>query len=216
MGHQHRRRPHRTEQVAHLLAQVHAQGGVEGGERLVEQDHGRRGRQGAGQGDALLLAAGELVGPAAAVPGQAHQRQHLLDAIAAAAPCGGGESQPARQPVGDVLRHGEVREEGALLGDDADIALLGAHERAGAGHQPLPQVDGARVGAVEAGEDAQQRRLAAARRAEHRGDPALVHVQIDSPQRAHGFGARRELPGHSTNTKHEVRLHTLDVARGRR
>ena len=51
---------------ADLLAQRHADLGVERRERLVEQQHLRLRRERAGQRHALLLAAGELVGIAVA------------------------------------------------------------------------------------------------------------------------------------------------------
>ena len=48
-------------QGADLLAQLQPDLGVQGGQRLVEQQHPGLDGQRAGQGDALLLAAGELV-----------------------------------------------------------------------------------------------------------------------------------------------------------
>ena len=53
--------------------------GVEGAEGLVEEDDGRIGGEGAGEGDALSLAAGELGGVARAVDGgvEPDQLQHL-------------------------------------------------------------------------------------------------------------------------------------------
>ena len=51
---------------ADLVAQRHADLGVERGERLVEEQHLRPDRERAGERHALLLAAGELEGIAAA------------------------------------------------------------------------------------------------------------------------------------------------------
>ena len=48
--------------LADLLADMAAELGVEIGERLVEEQHLRLEHQRAGDGDALLLAAGELAG----------------------------------------------------------------------------------------------------------------------------------------------------------
>ena len=48
-----------AQQAAHFNAQRLAQLAVEIGERLVEQQHARFGDNGAGQGNALLLAAGK-------------------------------------------------------------------------------------------------------------------------------------------------------------
>ena len=51
----------RAQQPVELAAQPLAQGGVERGQRLVEQQHARPRRDRARQRDALALAAGELV-----------------------------------------------------------------------------------------------------------------------------------------------------------
>ena len=52
---------------------------VERGERLVEQDDRRVDGQGPGEGDALLLAARELVRPAAVEPGEPDELEQLAD-----------------------------------------------------------------------------------------------------------------------------------------
>ena len=83
------------------------------------------------------------------------------------------------EPEADVLRHGEVGEQGALLGDDAHPAVLGGDERAVAGHQRAADGDRAGIGALEAGDQAEDGGLAAARRAEDRGDRALLHLDVD-------------------------------------
>ena len=84
---------------------------VEGGEGLVEEEHvGVAGKR-AGESDALALAARELARARLREVGEAEALEHLLDA------CPAG--------VGDVLLDGHVREEGVLLEDEADPALLG-------------------------------------------------------------------------------------------
>ena len=60
----------RGEVAAQVAADVAAGAGVEGGERLVEQQQAGLGGQGAGQGDALGLAAGQGAGPVAGVVGE--------------------------------------------------------------------------------------------------------------------------------------------------
>jgi hypothetical protein len=58
-----------------LVAEAGADEGVEGGERFVEeQDLGGR-REGAGEGAALLLTAGDLVGIPARLVGEADELQ---------------------------------------------------------------------------------------------------------------------------------------------
>ena len=53
--------------------------GVRGAEGLVEQHEGRPGCEGPREGDALLLAARELVRHAASEAGEAHEVEELLD-----------------------------------------------------------------------------------------------------------------------------------------
>ena len=63
----------------HLGADLDPQRGVEVGERLVEQQHPRLRRQGPGERDPLLLAAGEGGRAAVAEPGEADHGQGGLD-----------------------------------------------------------------------------------------------------------------------------------------
>ena len=58
---------------------------VERGERLVQQHDLGFDRERAGQGDALLLAAGELVGIAAREPAEADELEQLVDSLPRAA-----------------------------------------------------------------------------------------------------------------------------------
>ena len=53
-----------------MLVQARPREGVEGRERLVEEQHLRSGHEGAGDGDTLLLPARQLPRPAAGVIGQ--------------------------------------------------------------------------------------------------------------------------------------------------
>ncbi len=70
VGHEHHRGADVGEDAPHLGLQQAAPLGVDGAERLVEQQHRRVGGQGPGHADPLALAARELVGVAAAVRGQ--------------------------------------------------------------------------------------------------------------------------------------------------
>ena len=58
------------EVAAQVAANVAASAGVEGGEGLVEQEQARLGGQGAGEGDALRLAAGQGAGAVVGVVGE--------------------------------------------------------------------------------------------------------------------------------------------------
>jgi hypothetical protein len=63
-------------QAANLDAHLHAQLGIEVGERLVEQEDLRLADHGARHGHALALAAGELGGLAVEEAGEAHRLRH--------------------------------------------------------------------------------------------------------------------------------------------
>ena len=167
-----------------------AQARVEGRERLVEQYDGGPGRQGAGECDALLLAAGELVGTSRAeVGGQLDQVEHLGDPVTAVRV----PALLAAEAEGDVAGHVEVREQRALLGDVAHPAGLGRHRPdAVAGHHGVAEGDGARLGLEEAGDQPQQRGLPAPGGAEHGRERAVRDVQGDGVD---GRG-RPEAPGH--------------------
>ena len=81
-------------------AHVHPQLGIEIRQRLVEQQHLGLDRDGARERDALLLAAGELVRPARAEFGEAHQVERggdvARDLVA--------RQLALLQPEGDVVR----------------------------------------------------------------------------------------------------------------
>ena len=79
VGDDERGGPGAVEGLAHLRAHRLAQRGVERGERLVEEDERRVGGEGPGERDALLLAAGQLVGAAVLEPAQPDEVEHLPD-----------------------------------------------------------------------------------------------------------------------------------------
>src|ERR1700733_10916337 len=80
---------------------------------------------------------------------------------------------------GDVVEHGHVRERRVVLEDESDAAIL----RSGPGHILAGDPDRATVRLLEAGDDAQQGRLARAARPEQCGQPALGHVERDVVER---------------------------------
>ena len=158
-----------------LLAQLHAQLGVEVGKRLVEADDGRLRHQRAGDGDALLLTAGELgdgllellVGEVHLLRDRADLRVdlrlfHLLDL----------------QAEGDVVIDRHRREQGVALEDDADVAVLDGDM----GDVLAADDDAALGGLDEAGERPERRGLAAAGGAEEGKELPLLHVDVDVVQ----------------------------------
>ena len=141
-------------QVADLAAHVDPQPGIEVGQRLVEQQHFRADDQGARNGDALQLAAGELVRPALAVALQPHEGERARDALGDLL----GRDLARLEAVGDVAGHGEVGEDGVVLEHHADVAPV-RRQRVDA---LLTDADLAGIELGEAGDHAQQRGLAAA------------------------------------------------------
>ena len=82
------------------------------------------------------------------------------------------------EPVADVAEDGHMREQRIVLEDQADLAPVRRHLR----HVLAADRDRARIGHDEARDRAQQRRLAAAGRAEKRHHLALHHVEVAVPQ----------------------------------
>jgi hypothetical protein len=151
-----RRQAEATLQGEQLPTHLHAQGLVEIRERLVQQQHLRLDDDRAGQGDALLLPARELVRPPFGVRREADQLEGGVDPR----PPGRLVDLALDQAEGDVVAHREVRPERIALEHHAHVAQprrLIADVDAVDQHLPL-------LLPVEAGDQAQQRRLARARR----------------------------------------------------
>ena len=156
------------ELLLHLLAQLQ----VERAERLVEQQHARLVDERAGDGDALLLTAGELGHVAVGVVLKAYQTQHTHDLL---------RDNVLRllldgQAEGDVVVDVHVREERVFLEYGVDLALVGRDV-----HDVLAvEEDLALGGLQEAAEDTQQRRLAAAGGTEQGDELVFVNIQADA------------------------------------
>ena len=155
----------------HLLAQLQ----VERRKRLVEQQHAGLGRQGTGQRHALLLAARELGGPAAGKPLEPHHGQGL----------GNSDADLRRRPLahlepeGDILRDVQMGKQRIALEDGIDRPLL----RREGGHILRADADAARRRRLEAGDEAKQGRLAAARGAEQGEELVVADRHADRLQR---------------------------------
>ncbi len=100
------------------------EGGVKAGERLVEEEELRGGEEGAGEGDALLFAAGKL-GDAAVEEGIDFEDG---GDVGQGEKVAGGRIAAA---VKYILADGEVGEKGEVLGDVADAAEAGGGRRRG-------------------------------------------------------------------------------------
>ena len=187
------------ELVPHRGAQVR----VDVRPRLVEEHQLRPGRERARQCDALLLAAGELVRVPVAEPAEVDEREHGGNA---------GPSLGATQPEADVLGDGQVGEEGVVLEDHPDLAALGRHPGAVAGDGHARDLDGAGLGLLEAGDQAQQRRLAAAGRAEQGDELAALDAELRVVDGPDGAEALRNAVATDHPARHvRATLHDLRV-----
>ena len=169
--HEHGGDPEVLQQAAefdlHRLAQVP----VERAERFVEQENVRLDRQGAGQGDALLLAARKRRHGAIPERPHLHEIERPRDLRRDRVP---GQA-PALQAEADVARDRQMREQRVVLEDDADVALMRRRAR----HVDARDRHLALVGRRQARDQPQQGRLAASRGAEQRHQGARRHGEVD-------------------------------------
>ena len=110
---------------------------------------------------------------------------------------------------GDVLANRLVREEGVVLEHQADIALVDRHIV----DAPPGDDDLARCRADEAGDRAQDRRLAAARRPEQGHEAALVDREIDivhGDERPIGERDAPQIDGGLSHARHPPRATLAD------
>ena len=128
--------------------------GVQGAERLVEQDQRRIGGEGAGEGDALALASGELGGVAAALSrGEPDQLQHLarplLATVAVPAEETGDQLDVALDaPVGDQAAVLRYVADAAPEGDGVEVRRGLPLDPHGAGRGLDHPVEGAEEGGL--------------------------------------------------------------------
>ena len=184
-------RDHDDEAVARDLLEnfhdLHARLGVQRAGRLVRQQNVRVVDEGAGDGDALHLAAGHLVWPLVQLIAEADLLQHGNGAGTALLAGNAGE----RQGQLDVCQHTLVRDEIVALKDKADgVVAVGVPVPVAVllcGDTVDEQV--ARRVAVQTADDVQKRRLAAAGRTEN-GDKFIVaKAQAHAAERVHALCA---------------------------
>ena len=169
---------HFLDLAAHGLAQLD----VETRQRLVEQEAVGVADDGAGDGDALLLAFGDLAGQAVEDMGEL---QRFGDRPDAAVALGRGQALGVEREA-EVLADGQRRVERVELEHHRDVALFGravVHALAGDDHVAFG-------GLFEAGDDAQRGGLAAAGGAEQADHLAGRHREVDV---AHGGEAAEAL-----------------------
>ncbi len=170
---------------------------VERRERLVHQQHAGIGDEGARDRAALAHAAGQLVRIMVAELGKPDELQGRRH------PRGGYRPRHTarHQPEADVLRDAHPWKEPAVL------------KHHGVGDRPAGGIDARDPagGVIEAGQDAQQGRLAAAARADDADELARRDLQVDVLERDHAAGAaavdlaqRRDLDRRTLALNHAV------------
>jgi hypothetical protein len=172
-----------AEDIADFLAEF----GVEGGGGFVEEENLGFHGEGAGDGDALLLTAGELGGAVVGAVGEADPFEELegfgFD-------LGAGATEDVDGGFEDVFEGGAVGEEMELLEDHAgpepELALLFAGDRTGAIDGDVVDGDESGVGGVEVVETAEEGGFAAAGRADEDDGFRACLVVIDGIEDAMG------------------------------
>jgi len=152
--------------------------GVEVGEGFIEEEALGFDDEGAGEGDALLLAAGHLVDGSAAEAGELDHFEGFLDAFF---DFGFGDFS-FFEAEGDVLADGEVWPEGVALEDHGCLAFVGRH----GGDVFLAEEDAAAGGGFEAGDAAEECGFSTAGRAEEEEQLAGGDFQRNAVERADG------------------------------
>ena len=156
---------------AQLDAHAQLQETIEAAERLVEQDRLRTRDEHAGESDALLLAARELARLAVHHRGQTHEINRGLRLDLALRLVDALHLEAER----DVIQNRLVREQRVMLEHRGDRAI----GRRDAVHQLAVDRDGAAGRIVMAGDHAQRRRLATARRTEEDDILAVRNLEVD-------------------------------------
>ncbi len=166
-----------------LLAELE----IEGGERFVEEQDPGSVDERPGEGDALLLAAGQLVGATSREIADLDEGHGFVDA---AVEFGTGHALHA-QPEGEVVADVEMREEGVGLEDGVDGAPVGGD---GKGVEAVePELTG--VGEVESGDEAEEGGLAAAGGAEEGEELAGGDGEADVVEGGDGAEAAGQVAG---------------------
>ncbi|MCY1535523.1 hypothetical protein D9M68_709320 [compost metagenome] len=189
-GHQHRHAFRR--QLAQHVHDFRRQAGVQRRGRFVAEQHAGRGRQRAGDGHTLLLAARQVGGPGVRLFQHADLAQQLFGPDPGAV---GGPLLHRQQAFHDVADHGLVREQLEILEHHAGLhahaldlvagKLAARFERDGF----RPDDERAAVGDFQQVHAAQQGALAAAGWPDQGGDAAFGDAHVNLLE--HGIAAER-------------------------
>ena len=164
--------------------------GVEVGGGLVGEDDGGLGDEGPGDGHALALAAGEVVGLLFDLLLQAHFLDHALGPVPDLL---FGELFLLHDEEGelDVFPRREHRNEVEGLKDEPDgvQAKVGELPVGHGGDVPAVDIDRALGGVIDAADDVEERGFAAPRRPDNGDEIALFDGEVDSAHRVNRRGA---------------------------
>ena len=168
VGDEQRGDPPARHQRGELVAQAFRERVVEGHEGLVEHQEVGLDREGAGERDAAGLAERQFAGEMIAMGGEPERgEQHVEFGVGR-----------LRRAEPHVLLHGAPGQEARLLEHHAELAVIGQAHHPG-------------IVAVEAGDDAQQRRLAAAGGADQGGHRPGGEGEFQPPQHVEPTARRR-------------------------
>ncbi len=164
-------------QLADLGTHLYPDLRIEVRQRLVQEQDVRVQHEGAGERDALLLAAGELAGITELEARQVDLAEAGRDALGDR----GTVELSHLESVGDVRLHRHVRPERIVLEHHADVTRVGPEPV----DAPVPEPDLAAVQRMEAGDQPEKRRLAAARGPEQREQLAVTDLEARAVDRGH-------------------------------
>ena len=158
-------------QAADLVLHFLAQAAVQRPERLVHEHQVGLEHERPGDRDALLLAAGQLPGPARL---EALELDHVQRAFDAGFDLVFGQAARV-QGEGEILGDRHVGEQGVVLKDQPDVAFV----RFDRGHGPAVQPDFPAVGVLEAGQHLEAGGLAGPGRPQQRDELAARDLQVE-------------------------------------
>ena len=162
------------------LHDVHRRGGVEVAGRLVGEEDLRAVDERAGDRDALLLTAGELVRQSLLLAVQADQGEHLRDRLLDERAGRADDLQRER----DVLEDRLVRQQAEILEHRADVAAEVGDLPGGEGPQISPEHHDTAVARIVFAEDQPQAGgLPRTGRADEEDELSALHLEVDVAQR---------------------------------
>src|SRR5918996_768084 len=164
---------------------------VELARRLVGEEEARAVGKGGADGDALLLSAGELVRAGVAPVGEPYPLEQLVRARTACTPGHPAEPELDRDELSRRQLGGE-RPRVVLLDVPDRLRPIGGEPARGKPTHVEPEdAHGPGGGPLEAGEEAQERRLSGAARPEHGDDLPLLHREGEALEGGGGALGRR-------------------------